>query len=329
MSALLPYVQLLGRGPGRSRNLDEAEARAAMDIILRGDADPEALGALLMLMRFRGESAAEVAGFTRGFRDLLADWRDIGAGLDWPSYAAGRSRGAAWFLLAAKLIAQAGAPVLLHGWNSHQSGKASVTAGVARLGIACVTGPDDAARALRKTGIAYAPLDTMCPRALDLLKLRDVLGLRSCVNTCMRMLNPAGADATVQGVFHPPYRELQADAGALLGQPQMTVLKGAGGEFERMPTKPVALFGLRDGAGWDDSVPALLDEARRLSADDFGPDALPALWSGALHDPFAEAVVLGTAAVALMTLGRAPDHDSAMDLARALWTDRSREVAAA
>ncbi|MEQ3626694.1 MAG: glycosyl transferase family protein [Celeribacter sp.] len=329
MSALLPYVQLLGRGPGRSRNLDEAEARAAMDIILRGDADPEALGALLMLMRFRGESAAEVAGFTHGFRDLLDDWRDLGAGLDWPSYAAGRSRGAAWFLLAAKLVAQAGVPVLLHGWNSHQSGKASVTAGVAKLGIATVTGPADATRALRDAAIAYAPLDTMCPRALDLLKLRDVLGLRSCVNTCMRMLNPGQAPATVQGVFHPPYRELQADAGALLGQPHMTVLKGAGGEFERMPTKPVALFGLRNGAGWEDSVPALLDDARRLSADDFGPDALPALWSGALHDPFAETVVLGTAAVALMTLGRAPDHDGAMDLARTLWAERPRAVVAA
>ena len=38
-------------------------------------------------------------------------------------------------------------------------------------------------------------------RELRLLRLRDVLGLRSAVNTVLRVLNPAGAETAVQGVY--------------------------------------------------------------------------------------------------------------------------------
>lgn len=53
---LARYVHAMGRGPGRSRNLDQAEARDAMRLILSQDADPHAIGALLMLMRYRGKA---------------------------------------------------------------------------------------------------------------------------------------------------------------------------------------------------------------------------------------------------------------------------------
>ena len=61
--------------------------------------------------------------------------------------------------------------------------------------------------------------------------LRDVLGLRSAVNTTLRVMNPSGAACSVQGVFHPPYRPLQVDASILRGQPRQLALKGGGGEF--------------------------------------------------------------------------------------------------
>src|SRR6056297_967966 len=128
MTALAPYVRILGRGPGRARALTETEAEEALGLILTGQAGPEAVGALLMLMRYRGESAAEIAGFTRALRATLPEWQGARPAIDWPFYAAGRSRGLPWFLLAARLVARAGLPVLLHGWNSHQSGAADVRA---------------------------------------------------------------------------------------------------------------------------------------------------------------------------------------------------------
>ena len=58
------FVATIGRGPGRSRSLDEAEAQEAMAMILAGEVEPEQLGAFLMLMRYRHETPAELAGLT-------------------------------------------------------------------------------------------------------------------------------------------------------------------------------------------------------------------------------------------------------------------------
>lgn len=311
--SLADHIRTLGRGPSRARNLTRDEARDAMGEILSGRAAPEAVGALLMLMRFHGEVADEVAGFAEALRATVAPCP--GPALDWPSYAAGRSRGAPLFLLAAKLVAQAGYPVLLHGWNSHQSPVASVRGALAAAGIAEAEGPDDADRLLNRDGIAYLPLERFAPKALALLRLREVLGLRSAVNTVCRVLNPGGAEAAVQGVFHPPYRALQRDASAMLGLRNVTVLKGGGGEFERHPDKPVQLTALRDGVAGLRDAPPLLEGHRRLADHRFD---LAALWAGTVHDPLADAVVTGTAALALETLGVAGAESRAV----ALWAER-------
>ncbi|MGY6704432.1 glycosyl transferase family protein [Roseinatronobacter sp.] len=317
---LAPYIHAMGRGPGRARNLTAPESEDAMHLMLSGDADPHAIGGLLMLMRYRGETPDEIAGFVRAVRGTLPTLPQID--LDWPSYAAGRTRGLPWFLLAARLVAQSGARVLLHGWNSHQSDRADVRSSLSYAGICQARGPDDAARLLDRDGIAYLPLETFAPRVLDLLRLRQVLGLRSCVNTVCRVLNPAGARAAVQGVFHPPYRDLQQAAGAALSQPDLCILKGGGGEFERNPSKDVALFRLQGGVPMQTVLSPLLDQARKLADATYAPDALAALWHGTLHDEFAQSIVTGTAAAALIALGHAPDTAHAQ--ARSLWDGRRR-----
>lgn len=333
--SLLPYVQILGRGPGRSRSLTEDEAREAMRLVLAGEGiAPEALGALLMLMRFRGETAGEVAGFAGALRDHVAgEMARSGPAelprvdLDWPSYAAGRTRGLPYFLLAARLVAQAGHRVVLHGWNSHQNPVADVRAHLNAAGIALV---DDLAAldgVLARDHIAYVPLETISARALELLKLRDILGLRSAVNTVLRVMNPFCAPASVQGVFHPPYRDLQMDAGALLGQKNLSVIKGGGGEFERHPGKDTAIFGLRDGQAYQPIVPGFNDATRRLADAGAQSADLAKLWRGEISDDFARDIVIGTAALALDTTAGHADasgqSDAAMAHAQSLWETRS------
>ena len=73
---------------------------------LAGQVDPHQVGAFLMLLRFRGEDAEEIAGMVQAVRAHAAlGWGDLGVDLDWPSYGAGRTRGAPWFLLAALALA--------------------------------------------------------------------------------------------------------------------------------------------------------------------------------------------------------------------------------
>ena len=317
---LAPYVAILGRGQGRARSLTQDEAFAAMQIILRGDAAPEALGALLMLLRMKGEVAAEIAGFTAAARASLPAWQGSVPAVDWPSYAAGRTRGQPWFLAAARLVAQAGYPVLLHGWNSHQATGASVRAALGDVGIAQVDWTD-ASATLARDGIAYVPLEQMQPRLMDLLRLRDVFGLRSCINTVLRMLNPSAAPVALQGVFHPSYRELQRDAALLLSQPTLRVLKGGGGEFEHHPAKDITLHGLTQGAIWEGTTGAPLTGHQRLSET---TSTLSQVWHGEQTDDFAAAIITSTAALALSAVGAAKPEALAQDL----WQSRHRSAAA-
>lgn len=319
---LAPLVRILGRGPGRSRNLERAEASQAMAAILDGTAEPEAVGALLMLMRYRAENAAEIAGFVDAMRATLGNWRDVPVTLDWPSYASGRSRGLPMFLLSAKLLAQAGEKVLIHGWNSNSNPFADVRAHVEEAEIPLAGTSDVATAALSAGGIVYVPLEILSADFFRVLTLRDVLGLRSPMNTALRTMNPCGARASVQGVFHPPYRELQQDAAAELGETTSLVIKGGGGEFERHPAKGIAIYGLRQGVIVDETAPAFVDETRRLADAEPSAGDLGRLWRGERDDTFAEATVIGTAALALWACGRAETELEARQIASNLWTDR-------
>ena len=304
---LAPFVQIVARGKGRARALTMSEAQEAMRLILAGNAEPEAVGALLMVLRLRGEEAQEIAGFTAALRAHVQG-KLPPADLDWPSYAAGRSRGAPLFLLAARLVSLAGYRVSMHGWNSHQASAASLR------DLLDLAGP----------GVTYTPLETFSPEAFALLNLRDTFGLRSCFNTVLRMWNPSQAPATVQGVFHPSYRSLQAQAAEMLGQQDLSIIKGGGGEFERHPSKEITVFGLRDGAHIQQSAPAILHKTRRLHEVDDTVD-LRGLWHGTAQDPFAEAIIIGTAAIALWTVKAASTQDAAQEMAEALWASRHQQ----
>lgn len=305
------HVQTLGRGPGRARSLTLDESADAMRIMLNGDAAPEAIGALLMLLRMKGETAGEIAGFARAAQDAVPDLPRVD--LDWPSYAAGRTRGLPWFLLSAKLVADAGYRVVLHGFNGTD---ATVRNGLVHAGIGIAETSAAVTPLLERDRIAYLPLELWHPALFQLLKLRDVLGLRSCINTVCRMLNPARARASVQGVFHPSYRLLQADAASLLGWQNLSVIKGGGGEFERHPSKDIQSFGLRNGAHWETTYPALHDETRRLAEFETPTSAVSRFPHP--HNSFQSAVITGTAALALDTLG-VVDSQTHAD---ALWAKR-------
>ena len=291
---LAPYVQILGRGPGRARSLTMDEAAEAMTLMLHADTPQAATGAILMLLRMKGETAEEIAGLAQAAQATLPPLPR--ADLDWPSYAAGRTRGAPWFLMAARQVAQSGKRVVIHGWNGADD---AVRAGLPNAGITIARDPDAAARLLDRDNIVYLPLENLHPALFRLLQLREVLGLRSCVNTVCRMLNPAAALASVQGVFHPSYRLLQADAAKLLGWGNLSVIKGGGGEFERHPSKAVTAFGLRGGDAWEGEFAPLVDDTRRLAAPD--DHRQTANWTRLTPDAFERAIISGTAAIARQT----------------------------
>ncbi len=317
------FVRTIARGPKLSRPLTEDEMAEATRMILAGEVRELQLGALLAVLRVRTEDPGEAAGFVRVVKEEAIK-KPAGApevDLDWQSYA-GKKRQLHWFLLSALLLAQNGIKVFMHGTEGHTPGRVYTREALEALGLEAALSMDDAARHLRQRNFAYLPLANLVPRLDEILNLKPVLGVRSPVNTFVRMLNPFDAPYSLQSVFHPNYGEIHRQASRLLGQPYMAVFKGEGGETERRPAKPVVVESLLDGENVDEEWPAMLpgEVVKTDEAMDLG--RLLRLWRGE-DDATATAAVTGTAAIALRLMGRTESIEDAEAQARALWENRA------
>ena len=316
------FVATLGRGPGRSRALTREEANTAFGMVLRGEADPHQVGAFLMLLRFRGEDAEEITGMVQAVRSHAAlGWDGLGVALDWPSYGAGRTRGAPWFLLAALALARSGIPVLMHGSNDFSAGIA-VEDALAALGLPRATDLPSALACLRADRFAYLPLRIMAPALDRLLDMRRLFGLRSPVNTVARLLNPANAAFGVDGVFHPPYIDVHLGVAERMDRRRLLVLKGGGGEAERVPLKPAtATVWDRHTGRQELALPAVEGLRPHPPANDT-PAGFASVWRGNSVPETPLATIRATIALALLAMGRTDDADQAMQDAASIWAQR-------
>ena len=156
-------------------------------MVLAGDVLPEQLGAFLMLLRMKEESAEEIAGFARAVRKTLPAPEPGLVAVDWSSYA-GKKRQLPWFLLAALCLVQAGHSV------SCTDSTATPRAGFTRRG-SHRAGLPVARISLGHPGAAAKPLRLHGPAAISpplarMMGFKPILGLRSPIHTLARMINP-------------------------------------------------------------------------------------------------------------------------------------------
>lgn len=250
------YVRILGKGKNGSRPLTREEAYASMKMIMAGEVEPVQLGAFMMLMRVKEETREELAGFIEATRDsfqLPTGMAEVD--LDWSSYA-GKRRHLPWFLLSTLLLAENGIRVFMHGAGGHTSGRIYTQDVLRFLGIEYATSFEQAAEQIKQTNFSYLPLEFLCPKLHEIIELRPLMGLRSPVHTLARMINPFDAPNVMQGIFHPGYKSVHQEAAMLLGQKNMAVIKGEGGEIERNPDIACTVKGLHEGELFEETWPA-------------------------------------------------------------------------
>lgn len=315
------FIQILGKGQRGARDLTQPEAEQAMSMILAHQVEPVQLGAFLMLMRVKEETAEEVAGFAQAVRNSFP--RPAGLAvvdLDWASYA-GKRRQLPWYLLSAMLLSSHGIRVLMHGIGGGSEGRIYIPQAMQVLGLKTAISLEDASAQIARTNFAFIPLHALNSELDRMLELKSLLGLRSPVHTIIRMLNPLAAPASIMGIFHPGYDETHQRAAALLGDHSLAVFKGEGGEAERNPDAPCKVKMLLAGNMQEEEWPALFN-SKHMKDETMDASRLAKLWRGEIEDEYGQASVLGTAAVALRTLGRAHSVADAEAKAAKLWESR-------
>lgn len=317
------YVRILGKGKNGTRPFTEQEAFDSFSMVLAGQVEPVQLGAYMMLMRVKEETREELVGFVRAVRDSIRIPDDAPqVDLDWSSYA-GKRRVLPWYLLSTLLLAQNGIRVFMHGASGHTIGRIYTRDVLAALGIAPCTSIEEACARMATENFAYLDIQYLCPRLYEIIELRPLMGLRSPVHTVARSVNPFHAPYVMQGIFHPGYRPVHQEAAMLLGEANVAVIKGEGGEIERNPDTPCLVQRVRNGVLEEEEWPAMF-KRRHTRDDELDIGRLIRFWRGESEEEYGEAAVIGTAAIALHLMRKAPTPEAATELARDMWHSRNR-----
>ncbi len=316
------FIKILGKGKKGSRPLTQDEAYRAMSMILADKVEPIQLGAFLMLMRVKEETAEELAGFVQATRDTFnISAHKVQVDLDWSSYA-GKRRHLPWFLLSTLLLAENGVRIFMHGAGGHTEGRVYTHNVLEYLGIQAASSIEQSLDQIEQYNFSYLSLEYFCPKLYQMINLRPLMGLRSPVHTLVRLLNPLSASHAIQGIFHPSYRQVHQHAALLLNQSSMAVLKGEGGETERNPDMDCLVQSVQGTRLIDEQWPAIFAR-RHVKSENLDPQQLAQLWQGKTSDEFAEATIIGTSAIALKLIGKADSQKQAYELATQYWQNRS------
>jgi anthranilate phosphoribosyltransferase len=299
--------------------LTEAQAEAAFDIMMSGDATPSQMGGFLMALRVRGETVAEITGAVRAMRAKMLTIEAPEGAID-VCGTGGDATGTYNISTGSQFVlAGCGVPVAKHG-NRALSSKSGAADVLTALGVNIDADMRLVQKALNEAGTCFL----MAPRHHSAMRhvgpTRVELGTRTLFNFMGPLSSPARVKRQVVGVFSADWVVPLAEVLKGLGHERAWVMHGADGMDELSTTGPSTVAELKDGAVRSFEVTpeeAGLPRARLedLKGGDGQQNAqvLRAMLGGE-HGPFRDAVLLGSAA-GLIVAGKAEDLKQGVALA--------------
>ncbi len=305
--ALVAALSRLTRG----ETLPERESADAFAAIAEGRASEAEIGALLALLATRVPTAEELAGAVRVMRERVrripttvppAEILDT-AGTGGAPKTFNVSTAAA--IVAASL----GAKVAKHG-NRSRTGRGSAEV-LEAIGVRIDADPEVQARSLDRCGLCFAFAVHHHPAARHALSARKALPIPTIFNLVGPLVNPAGAQRQVVGVYHPSLLRPMAEALRRLGAVRALVLHADDGLDEFSAAAPTRVLEVDSGSirEWR-SDPALLVPPDRNEEPAAPPRTLEqavALFRAVLRGEergWARRMVLLNSAAALLAAGR-------------------------
>jgi anthranilate phosphoribosyltransferase len=249
-------------------DLDPAEARAAMDEIMAGEATPSQTAGFLVALRAKGETADEIAGCAEAMRahvvPVTPERDDL---VDTAGTGGDGARTLNISTAAALVAAAAGAAVAKHGNRavSSASGSADV---LEALGFELELEPDRIAQSIDELGFGFIFAPAHHPGFRHAAPVRRELGVRTVFNVLGPLTNPAGARAQIVGVYSPELVPVIAEVLQRLGTRRAFVVHGAGGIDELSPAGPNLVYEVTNGLVRERTIdPLELGVARCAPAD--------------------------------------------------------------
>jgi anthranilate phosphoribosyltransferase len=305
------------------QSLSEQHATEVFGAVMRGEASPVQIAALLIGLRVKGETAEEIAGAARALRQAMVRVEAHGAHLvDTCGTGGGTVSTFNISTAAAFVAAGAGAAVAKHGNRSFtsQCGSADV---LEALGVQIALEAADAARVLREACLTFLFAPTFHPAMKHAGPIRRELAVGSVMNLLGPLANPAGVRRQVVGVAERDRGPLVAGALARLGTDHALVVHGRIGMDEIAPHGISDVWEVKGGevTTWE-----LDPDGYGLAIADVAPLAgaapavnaarIEALLGDGRHDVAGLAAVLLNAGAAIYVAGLADSYADGITRAR-------------
>ena len=243
------FIKRIGRG-AHATHLQEDEAYQMFSAMLDDGVSDLELGAIVLALRMKSESAEEILGFYRAMSERIYTLTAPNTSclpVVLPSYNGAR-RQANLLPLLALLLRECGVPVVIHG-TLQGNGRVTTASILRELGILPCTNLPQAEKQLNERKLVFLPTVLLCPGLAALMTLRERLGVRNSAHSLVKLLAPfSDGCLRVVNVTHPDYlhkmREFLSASSA-----RALLLRGTEGEPVANPKRRPQMEFFNGGVG--------------------------------------------------------------------------------
>ncbi|WP_454300574.1 anthranilate phosphoribosyltransferase [Salana multivorans] len=282
-------------------DLDTAQSRWVMAQIMAGELPPAQLAGILVALAAKGESVAELRGFSEAMIEAAIPLPVPGPTVDIVGTGGDRHRSVNVSTMAALVAAGTGLRVVKHGNRaaSSASGAADV---LEVLGVRLDATPERVAQLAEEVGITFAFAAVFHPAMRHAGPTRGALGVRTIFNVLGPLTNPGRPRAGAIGVANAAMAPLMAEVYAARGD-SVLLFRSADGLDEWATTAPATVWEIHDGKVTEHVIdataafgmaPATLEDLRGADAA-FNAEVVRRVLGGE-RGAARDAVLLGAAA---------------------------------
>lgn len=225
----------------------EAEARQAALDIMNGEASDVQIGAFLVALRLRGETAAHLKGFVGVMREKMEKIGPLTGEVVVDTCGTGGDVMGTFNIstAAAIITAAAGVKVAKHG-NRSVSSKCGSADVLEALGVKLALPPDRAEQCLREVDLCFLFAPAYHPAMKHAVGARRALGVRTIFNMIGPLSNPANATHQMIGTPNPDWLEMFAEVLKEMGSKRAMIVSADDGLDEITTTTITRAVELRE-----------------------------------------------------------------------------------
>jgi anthranilate phosphoribosyltransferase len=228
------------------RSLSFGATVDVFDTIMEGKATQAQIGAFLIALRIRGESADDLVAAATALRNRALTIKAPDSAMDIVGTGGDRSGSYNVSTAAALIVAGCGVPVAKHG-NRSATSKSGTADTLQVLGVKIDLHPDGVQRCLDEAGICFMLAPTFHAAMRQVAPVRTELGTPTIFNLTGPLCNPAGVKTMLAGVYDGKWVAPYAQALDRLGVSRAWVVHGLDGLDELTTTGPSSVMTLDHG----------------------------------------------------------------------------------